>query len=362
MIRSSTSTPSSPPTRRRFLQGGAALLAGSGLAPLNSFAKAHGSPGAIDMHAHWTPEPYAKAMADLGRPTFANGSALNPLMYDLPKRLKWMDERNIQTHVLTLSGNMPWWWAGDADALKLAQLVNDAALEAHTQYPDRFLTGLALPIKQPDAALQELNRMAGKPGVRAVGLPNSMNGQDYLFAPEYLPLLARCEELGLPLLFHPLDFPPNYYGGPERLAGPSFLYNTLGFPFEHANTAEKFIVSGHLDRFPNLQILLAHAGGAFPFIAERLAHAVEKTASNVKLQHPYKDYIRRFHFDTLTYSLPGLRYLIDTVGLDRVVIGTDVFAAMDVKQPTYLVDQLKLSSAQRQMILRGNALKLMHLS
>jgi aminocarboxymuconate-semialdehyde decarboxylase len=273
-----------------------------------------------------------------------------------------MDERNIQTHVLTLSGNMPWWWAGDADALKLAQLVNDAALEAHTQYPDRFLTGLALPIKQPDAALQELNRMAGKPGVRAVGLPNSMNGQDYLFAPEYLPLLARCEELGLPLLFHPLDFPPNYYGGPERLAGPSFLYNTLGFPFEHANTAEKFIVSGHLDRFPNLQILLAHAGGAFPFIAERLAHAVEKTASNVKLQHPYKDYIRRFHFDTLTYSLPGLRYLIDTVGLDRVVIGTDVFAAMDVKQPTYLVDQLKLSSAQRQMILRGNALKLMHLS
>jgi len=348
--------------RRRFLRYGAALAAGAMAAPGRVFAQGGGSRGgAVDMHAHWTPEPYAKAMADLGRPTFANGSALNPLMYDLPKRLEWMDQRNIQTHVLTLSGNMPWWWASEGDALKLAQLVNTAALEAHAKYPDRFLIGLALPAKQPEAALRELNRMAGKPGVCAVGLPNSMNGQDYLFTPEYLPFLARCEELGYPLLFHPLDFPPNYYGGPERLAGPTFLYNTLGFPFEHANTAEKFIASGHLDRFPNLQILLAHAGGAFPYIAERLAHAVEKTASNVKLQRPYKEYIRRFHYDTLTYSLGGLRYLIDTVGLDRVVIGTDVFAAMDVREPMYLVDQLKLSAPDRELILRGNALKLLRL-
>jgi aminocarboxymuconate-semialdehyde decarboxylase len=353
------------PGRRRFLQAGAALAAGSLLAPGLSLAARrhapHAGAGAIDMHAHWTPEPYAKAMADLGRPTFANGSVLNPLMYDMPKRLKWMDERNIQTHVLTLSGNMPWWWASDADALRLAQMVNDSALETHLKYPDRFLTGLALPIKQPDAALQELNRMAGKPGVRAVGLPNSMNGQDYLFGPEYLPFLARCEELGLPLLFHPLDFPPNYYGGPERLAGPSFLYNTLGFTFEHANTAEKFIASGHLDRFPKLKILLAHAGGAFPFIAQRLAHAMENKASNVKLEHPYEEYVRRFYFDTLTYSLAGLRYLIDTVGIDRVVIGTDVFAAMDVDKPMYLVDQLKLPAAERSLILRGNALELMNM-
>jgi aminocarboxymuconate-semialdehyde decarboxylase len=350
--------------RRRFLQTGAALAGGALLASCAGVARqpAAKPAGAIDMHAHWTPEPYAKAMADLGRPTFANGSALNPLMYDLPKRLAWMDERNIQTHVLTLSGNMPWWWASAADALKLAQGVNESALQAHATYPERFLIGLAVPIKQPDAALAELNRMAGKPGVRAVGLPNSMNGEDYLFKPEYLPFLARCEALGLPLLFHPLDFPPNYYGGPERLAGPSFLYNTLGFPFEHANTAEKFIQSGYLDRFPNLQILLAHAGGAFPFIGPRLAHAVEKKASNVKLERPYGDYMRRFYYDTLTYSAGGLRYLIDTVGIDRIVIGTDVFAAMDVREPTYLVDALKLSASEREQIVRGNALKLMRMS
>jgi aminocarboxymuconate-semialdehyde decarboxylase len=344
--------------RRRFVTRGA-WAAAALLGPATGWTQAAASIGAIDMHAHWTPEPYAKAMADLGRPTFANGSALNPLMYDLAQRVAWMDQRNIRTHVLTLSGNMPWWWAEPADAIHLARVTNDAALDAHARYPERFLAGIAVPARQSEAALAELERMAGKPGVKAVGLPNSMNGQDYLFAPEYEPFLARCEALGYPLLFHPLDFPPNYFGGPERLAGPSFLYNTLGFPSEHANTAEKFIVTGTLDRFPRLKILLAHAGGSFPFIAARLSHAIDKGVSKIKLQRPFGEYVRRFHYDTLTYSLGGLRYLIDTVGVDRVVIGTDVFAAMDVAEPMYLVDQLNLSAADRELILRGNALRML---
>ncbi len=359
MFRSPLTSAAHSSDRRRFLQVGATLAAGAAMSPWRALAQTGALPRiAIDMHAHWTPESYATAMGDLGRPTFANGSALNPLMYDLPKRLAWMDQRNIQTHLLTLGGNMPWWWASEADALRLAQLINNAALDAHSRYPERFLIGVAVPIKQPESAIRELNRMTGKPGVRAVGLPNSMNGQDYLFTPEYLPFLARCEELGLPILFHPLDFPPNYYGGPERLAGPSFLYNTLGFPFEHANTAEKFIISGYLDRFPKLKILLAHAGGAFPFIAPRLAHAMEKSASNVKLPLPFKDYIRRFYYDSLAYSPAGLRFLIETVGVDRVVIGTDVFAIMDVNDPLYLVNQLNLATADRELILRDNALRL----
>jgi aminocarboxymuconate-semialdehyde decarboxylase len=88
---------------------------------------------------------------------------------------------------------------------------------------------------------------------------------------------------------------------------------------------------------------------------------MEKGASNVKLQHSYQEYVRRFYYDTLTYSLGGLRYLIDTVGIDRVVIGTDVFAAMDVREPMYLVDQLNLPAASREKILRGNALQLMRM-
>ncbi len=282
-------------------------------------------------------------------------------MVDLDKRLKWMDERNVQMHVLTLSGSMPWQWTNLEQSVQLARLVNDAGIQAHIAHPDRFLLGAAIPIRFPEAALSELNRVAGKPGVRAVGIPNSIEGNDYLFGPEYLPFLARCEELGYPLLFHPLDGSPNYYGGPERLGGPSFIYNTLGFPFEHATTAAKFIINGHLDRFPKLNILLAHAGGSFPYIAGRIEYSMTHGASKVKLQRPFSEYVRRFHYDTLTYSPAGLRFLIETVGIDRIVIGTDVYAVMNVDQPNAMVEQLNLPASDLDLVLRTNAKRLLRM-
>jgi predicted TIM-barrel fold metal-dependent hydrolase len=74
-------------------------------------------------------------------------------------------------------------------------MVNDAAIDAHKAHPQRFVAGAALPIRDPAAALQELDRVAGAPGIRAVHLPNSVEGRDYIFEPAYAPLLARCEEL-----------------------------------------------------------------------------------------------------------------------------------------------------------------------
>ena len=199
-----------------------------------------GRPGSIDVHAHWAPEPYIKALTELGQSPRSRGRPIEPKLYDLEKRLKWMDERGVQMHVLTLSGSMPWQWAKPDEAVRLAQIVNDAAIEAHRAFPDRFIAGAAVPIRDPAAALTELNRVAGKPGIRAVGLPNSIESQDYLFEPAYLPFLARCDELGYPLVFHPLDGQPNHYAG-TRLGGAAFTYNTLGFSFESATTAVKIV-------------------------------------------------------------------------------------------------------------------------
>ena len=319
---------------------------------------ANGS-GSIDVHVHWAPKPYAKALAELE--TRTTDLSLDPLMFDLDQRLKWMDEHRVQTHVLTLTGQMPWQRVSQDAAARFAQIVNDAAIEAHTAYPDRFLAGVAMPIRDPASALQELNRVAGKPGMRAVHLPNSIEGHDYLFEPAYAPILSRCEELGYPLLFHPLGGLPNLYGGPKRLAGPSFISNTLGFPFDTATTAAKFIVSGTLDKFPKLEIVLPHSGGTFPYIAGRMEHGVNGAASNVKLQRPFREYIRRFHYDTITYYPETLRFLISLVGSDRVVIGTDNYAVMDVKQPNALVEQLNLPAADQDRILRANAIRLFHL-
>jgi aminocarboxymuconate-semialdehyde decarboxylase len=291
----------------------------------------------------------------------AAGGPLSPLMFDLENRLKWMDERSVKMHVLTLSGSMPWQWASQDDANRLARVVNDAAIEAHKAFPDRFVAGVAMPMRDAAAAIRELDRVAGQPGIRAVHLPNSVESHDYIFERAYLPLLARCEELGYPLLFHPLDQLENHYGGPERLSGATFFYNTLGFPFETATTAAKFISTGLLDRFPKLEIVLPHSGGCFPYIAGRIEHSIRKGVSDVKLQRPFREYIRRFHYDTLAYYPETLRFMIELVGSDRVVIGTDNYAKMDVEQPNALVEQLKLPPQDLERILRGNAAKLFRL-
>jgi aminocarboxymuconate-semialdehyde decarboxylase len=349
--------------RRDFLKmgaGGGALAMATLGAPA-AFAEIDTShSGSIDIHSHWMPEVYAKALNQL-RPGIANST--NPLDSDLEKRRQWMDQHNVRMVTLTLSGGMPWQWASPADGAHLAQIINDAAVEAHAKFPERFIAGIEIPVRDPQMCLKELNRVAGKPGMRAVHLPNSFEGRDYLFEPAYEPVLARCEELGYPLLFHPLDGEDNIYAGKERLGNPLALSaninNTLGFTFESATTAAKFIITGTLDKFPNLDIVLPHSGGCFPYIAGRVERGL--VAKKFKLPRPFREYIRRFHYDTLTFYPETLRFLINLVGADRVVIGTDNYAAMDVGEPNQLTEQLNLSAEDRDRIFRGNAARLFRL-
>jgi aminocarboxymuconate-semialdehyde decarboxylase len=231
------------------------------------------------------------------------------------------------------------------------------------KYPTRFLAGIELPIRQPDLALAELNRVAGTPGMRAVHLPNSMENGDFLFQPAYEPLWARCQELGYPILFHPMDGADNIYGGKERLGNDLALsaniQNTLGFTFDSATTATKFIITGTLDRFPSLEIVLPHSGGCFPYIAGRIERGL--VAKKFALRRPFREYVRRFHYDAITYYPETLRFLIDLVGSDRVVIGSDGYAPMDVAEPNGLVQQLSLPAQDRDRILSGNASRLFRL-
>ena len=337
-----------------------------------------------------------KAKADLGRPDF-----INPSNHDLPLRLKWMDEHGEKMQVLTLGGFMPWQWVSYEKGGMVAQVTNDSALEAHNAYPDRFLYGIELPVAYPDLALKELNRMAGKPGAVAVHIPNSLAGREYIFEPAFAPILARIQELDLPILMHPLDGIPNFYAG-QRLNdaysgnnpnGAESLFpgltNSMGETFEQATTVAKFIVSGTMDKYPTLKIVVAHAGGAFPYIVGRLDRG-----GAGRLKQPVHAYIRRFYFDNLAWYPLTLKYLIDLVGSDRVVMGTDNMGGTverpagaggqgggaggagqggrggqntatvpggPVSGPNSVMDQLDLSQADRDLIRFGNAKKLFKL-
>ena len=133
-----------PLDRRRFLKAGAGLgaTAFTALGATESSAQARPpAVGSVDAHAHWVPQAYADALARLGRPTT---SIHIPMELDsgLEQRLRWMDEHGVKMHVLTLDGGMPWQWVSRDDGVRLARIVNDAAVEAHRKYPDRFLAGI----------------------------------------------------------------------------------------------------------------------------------------------------------------------------------------------------------------------------
>ena len=342
----------------------------SGAAKPWNLPQRDGPPVSIDIHTHWAPDGYLKAKAALGRPDNAN-----PSNNDLARRAKWMDAHGVQIQVLSLGGFMPWQWVNAEQGANIAQIVNDAGMAAHAAYPNRFLACIELPVGDGAASLKELNRVAGKPGLVAVHIPNSLASREYLFASDFAPVLARINELKIPVFMHPLDGEGNWYAdhrladaysGINPNAPPSLfpgLTNSIGETFEQATTASKLIVNGTLDKYPDLTIIFGHSAGAFPFVAPRLEW---RPAGNLK--QPILSYMRRFYYDSQSYYTISLRYLIDLVGSDRVVLGTDNMGAPSDASlspggpgPHSVIDQLNIPEADRDLILRGNLKKLFNL-
>jgi aminocarboxymuconate-semialdehyde decarboxylase len=327
---------------------------------------------AIDTHAHWYPRELVSLLereaaangANMHRndrgnavfslPGIAQVSTMVPAMIDLGLMLKAMDRRRIEVYTLSLTNPMVY-WAPPAFGLKLAQTWNDACAAAHCQHPGRFNGTIMLPMQAPDLAVQELERAARLPGLRAVYLAEAINGRN-LHDKSYWPVYERCEKLGLPILLHPL-----YPCGIERM-GEFFLRNLLGNPGESGIAASCLIFGGVMDAFPKLKIVLPHGGGTFPWLIGRMDHGIKVRADLKHMKRPASGYLRRFYYDTITHHPGILRFLIDMVGVDRIVLGSDYNQDMSCQRPVDFVEKLpRLSKRERAMILGGNAARLLGL-
>jgi len=378
-------------SRRNFIKAGALVSAGGALGAVPAQAKESGSllgksfaerasprlwakpqkpvaPVSIDIHTHWSPADYLKVKADLGQP-----DNLPPINYDMAQRKAGMNKIGIKTSVISLGGFRPWVWIDKAVGNRVASQANDAAIAAHLAYPDTYVAGIEVNCNDPAGSLAELNRVAGQPGMVCLHLPTSLAGRDFMFEDDFQPVLARAQELALPILLHPLDGEANWFAG-KRLAdrssgvGPEGitpanrfpgLTNSLGNSLEVAVCMSKLIVSGTLDRFPELTFIATCGGGALPYVGGRL----ENRSGGIKLKQPMHAYLRRFYYDTLTYWPDSLRYLVEMVGPDRVVLGTDNMYSPGVmiENPHSLIEQANFAAADRDLILRGNLTRLFKL-
>lgn len=323
----------------------------------------------VDIHAHWYPQAWLDVLSKHGPaegvdwqmvagkgPQFKVGylstGPAGPRYVDLDARLQAMDVQGVQVHALSLSQPMVY-WAGADLAQRLVETFNDAIADAHARNPLRFVGLATLQMQFPEQACREVERAAKLPGVRGFYIATRVNDRE-LSDPAFFPVYERIAALKLPLFLHPV-----YVIDHQRLSA-HYLTNLLGNPFEAAIAAAHLIFGGVLDRFPDLEVVLPHAGGAFPWLVGRLNRGWEKRADLKHIKHQPLDYLRRFHYDTVGYSDTVVEYLVKNVGADRVMMGSDYCFPIAYEQPAKNVtDNPLLTSDQHGAILEGNARRLL---
>jgi len=330
-------------------------------------------PSGVDVHAHFFPERFIRIIEESGGVFGASvdrsnpkgpvlvvgGSRTAPLdarYWDLDLRLRAMNRQGVATQALSLTAPMVYWADGDTGA-RLAAAWNDGASAAHVAHPDRFVGCAMLPLQDQARALAELERAAALPGIRGVYMGTNVGGRE-LSDPALFPIFERAAALRLPVLLHPL----RVVGG-ERLA-PYYLTNFLGNPFDTAIAASHLVFGGVLDRIPKLTVCLPHAGGALPYVHGRLRHGqgVRPETKGVA-KRPFSAYLRRFTYDIISHDPAALRYLIATVGADRVMLGTDFCFDMGVERPLAVIQAkaVGLGKKDQQRVIRENAARMLRL-
>jgi aminocarboxymuconate-semialdehyde decarboxylase len=328
----------------------------------------------IDAHMHWYPQEFVDLMIKKGP---ANGAVMgedsngNPLVVSVPgctqkssmrksmtkidDIIRDMDNRKCDTYALSMTNPLVY-WASPGFGLELAAAHNDACVEAHRKYPDRFYGCIVLPMQDVKLAAQELERMAKHPCMRSVFIAEHILGKN-LHEKEFWPIYERAEGLGLPLFLTNL-----YPTDPERMKD-FFMINTIGNPQEAGYAAMSLVCGGVLDAFPKLDVFLPHAGGTFPWLIGRLDLGIRFSGELKHMKKPANEYLRRFHYDLITHHPQIMRNLIDLVGVDRIVAGTDFPQGMSVKQPVDFVESIPgLTHREREIILSDNPARLLQIS
>jgi len=325
----------------------------------------------IDAHMHWYPQEFVDLMIKKGPangavmsedakgpvvvsvPDCTQKSSMRRTMTNLDDIIRDMDNRKVDTYALSMTNPLVYWAPADF-GLELSAAHNNACVEAHRKYPDRFYGCIVLPMQDVKLAAQELERMAKHPCMRAVFIAEHILGKN-LHEKEFWPIYERAEALGLPLFLTNL-----YPSGAERMKD-FFMINVLGNPQEAGYAAMSLVCGGVLDAFPKLEVFLPHAGGTFPWLIGRLELGIEVSPELKHMKKPADEYLRRFHYDIISHSPELLGILVNMVGADRVLLGTDYCFDMGYEQPREVISALKLSARDEALLLGGNAQRLLHL-
>jgi aminocarboxymuconate-semialdehyde decarboxylase len=281
------------------------------------------------------------------------------LRFTPEERLKDMDEQGVDVQVVSIHTPLFSYDLEPTQGRRLAREVNDEIAAMTRQWPQRFAGLATLPVQDVGAAVEELSRAVHVLGLKGAELDTVVNGQSW-DEPHFLPLFQAAEAMGAVLFFHPQPQDNLVLAFTDKYG----LANSIGVPVEDALLVATLIFGGIFDACPALKVCIAHGGGPACFGMGRLDRGWQvRSEARVHIQHPPSTYQRHFYYDCVTNSEAALRFLIDQVGADRVVLGSDwPFVGWEPSPPGWVQGLQSLTADEKEKILWKNLEPLLGLS
>ena len=319
----------------------------------------------IDLHSHFFPlEAFRSAVQhrdkapqiilENGRYAVVSGGGkrgnLSAGAYDPEARIQELDSMSIDLQAISPSPILLFYRDRADAAAYFCRLQNEAIQQVVDAHPDRFVGFGSVPLQSPREAMviaEEARRL----GLKGLEIGTSVEGKP-LDDAEFEPFFEAAQRLNLLLFVHPIEGGAE---GADPLTG--MLGNVLEFPYRTTMMIERMILKGLFERYPNLRLCLSHGGGLLPYNIWRLDHAYHQRSEFRKnISRKPSEYLRHLYFDSIVHSVDTLRYLVRTVGPERVVIGTDYPMAMGDFEAVAKVRALgSVSEEEREQILGKNA-------
>lgn len=323
----------------------------------------------IDIHAHYLPRDWpdlAQRFGDARFPVihhtddgrhrvYKDGKFFRELFsntWDAELRIAEYEKFGVQVQVISTVPVMFSYWAKPHHALEMHRALNDHMAETCRAHP-RHIAGIGtVPLQAPRLAIEELERCVEQLGLQGVQIGSHVGAWN-LDAPELFEFFAAAESLGAAILVHPWDMM-----GSESM--PKYWLPWLvGMPAEQSRAACSLIFGGVLERLPELRVCLAHGGGSFPYTIGRIEHGFNMRPDLVATDNPHnpRDYLKRLYFDSWVADNRALRYLLDTCGVDRVMLGTDYPFPLGEQIPGAGIAALDLDPLDQARLYNGTALE-----
>ncbi len=319
--------------------------------------------GVIDLHAHVVLDE-ALGSAGIYGPTHGDDAdgveffrvgdyTMKPIPYrgsvfmDVDRRLAEMDRVGIDRQMLSPNPLTFFGGVEPPPAIDFARATNDAMAALVAAHPERLLGAAQLPMQDPDAAARELERAVGDLGLVAgyIGTDYGMTLDDRRLDAFY----RRVVELDVPLFVHGVTNDGSGPVGDTRLRRFG-LDLIVGYTYEETLAVASLVLGGVVDRHPELDVCISHGGGAITFLAQRF----DSMAHFLGRESDFAASLRHLWFDSHLEPGPARDLVADTVGLDRMVYGTN-FGGWDTPTTTDEFDAALSPNAYRLLRLEDTA-------